>query len=153
MTRMRSLPYDCSQLFLYADLKVSPDWSEENNTLQSSTPTHDVQGKPSVLFVVVKEKQVKSDNIVEHERTERLTIGPAGRFCASHAPQLPGFPVSHRYQTEGHGLLKLDLLRVQTSLFCEHPFPCFGSILSTCVNHSFPNVTWSAVISSEIDEE
>ena len=69
MTRMRSLPYDRSQLFLYADLKVSPAWSKENNTLQSSTPTHDVQGKPGVLFVVVEEKEVQSDNIVEHERT------------------------------------------------------------------------------------
>ena len=41
----------------------------------------------------------------------------------------------------------------------EHPFPLLKSTLSnqetraSCVNHSIPNVTWGAVISSEINEE
>ena len=64
---MRGLPYDRTQLFLCAFLKLSrliPQW---NSTLQTGAPTHDVHGAQGVLFVRVQEKQVKSDNIVEHE--------------------------------------------------------------------------------------
>ena len=65
---MRGLPYDRNQLFLYAFLKVSPRLIPQgNDTLQTSTPSHDIHGKQSVLVVCIQEEQVKTNNIVEYK--------------------------------------------------------------------------------------
>ena len=42
------------------------DPAKVNNTRQTSAPTHNVHGRQTVFFVCVQEKQVKSDNVVEH---------------------------------------------------------------------------------------
>ena len=66
-TRMRGLPYDRNQLFLYAFLRVSPDWSRRGTTRCNPVPKH--------MIRTCLRKKVKSDNIVEHEGfAQRLTI-------------------------------------------------------------------------------
>ena len=78
-TRMRGLPYDRNQLFLYAFLKISPNCSRRRTTRCNQVLQH---------TIFRKNRSSPTTSLNTKELGERLKIGPAGRFCASQAPQL-----------------------------------------------------------------
>ena len=87
-TRMRRLQYCRSQLFLYAVFKVSPDWSRRGTTRCNPVLQHTRFMAGRVCFSLVFKKNRSSPTTPLNTKYfgERLTIVPAGRFCASHAP-------------------------------------------------------------------
>ena len=87
---MRGLPCDRNQLFPYAFLRVSPGWSRKGMTRCRPVPQHTLfmAGKACFSNVFKKNRSSPTTSLNTKEWSERLTIGPAGRFCASQAPQL-----------------------------------------------------------------
>ena len=82
-TRMRGLPYDLSRLFLFAVLRVSPDWSRRGQNAAIHCPNTRCSWKMGCALRTCLRKTGEVRQV-----GERLTSGQAGRFCASQAPQL-----------------------------------------------------------------
>ena len=91
MTRMRSLPYDRNQLFLYAVLKVSLEWSrkgKQHAAIQYTNTRCSSHARCAFSKVIKKNRSSPTASMNTKELGERLTIGPVGSGCDSHAPQL-----------------------------------------------------------------
>ena len=88
--RMRGLPYDRNQYFVYAFLRFSPDWSRRRKTRCRPVLQHTtfMAGKVCFSYVFKKNRSSSTTSLNTEEWSERITIGPAGRYCASQAPQL-----------------------------------------------------------------
>ena len=67
-TRMRGLPYDRNQLFLYAFLRISPNWSRRGTTRCNPVPQHTTFMASNVCFSYVFKKNRSSPTTsFEHE--------------------------------------------------------------------------------------
>ena len=155
---------DCT--FVRADmwLDFSQDlvslWTKTCQWAEANAAT--VRLSPQLALPVSRRTDVHDPDQCDHRglskilSTKRAALLQAPRVhavlhCHQHSNKeygrCPGFQCLIVTKTEGHGLLKLDLLHVQTQLFCEHPFPLFENIWSnqeagaSCVNYSLSNVT------------